>query len=708
MFSEYPHLLFSLISISSAFFLGFLALFRYRSRGGINFAVLNFSMGIWQLGKLVKNTALAFPIDVDIGFWSSLSFAGATWVYPAFYRMACRLSFRDRGVFAWLSLLAIGSALVFTVLEARGHLGYGLRATPYGYYKDVKPLYFLYMGFYFGFMFLAAYLVYPGHYRKDLATRRQASAIFQGALVGFTLGGLEFVGMFGEPLYPLADLAPFIFGTALYWAIFRFNFLEAKDWLKNVLVGAGYFALLLLVSYALFHLNDFLLLQMGVGSGSFLSVFLFALVLFLVTPVALFLNTWIRRRFFPVRHSYRRIYVTLAARLADLDHAGAMFQFVLDEMRREFGYEGGTAVLFEYRDGLYRRENPTVLGRPLPPSALPALKRAAFPKLLSRKQILLQLRFGHFKEPEKHAAQMGLRLLSRLGADIGIPVLAKGQLAGVLLFPERSFRAEDWEQIADLLQSLAELLAAEVHQLGLLKAQGEQQHLSKLGTMAAGLAHELKNPLEGIYGAAQILKEEGKGNARFIDIVMKSAVRLHDIVQQYLQFARPFRLQLEKLDLSAWLENFVQEQNSLRTKEAAGPRLDYVEGSSASPSPSAPSSPSGAEAGPRFAEADPDGIRQILLNLVQNAKRHHEGEGPIRVVLRSEGAHLCVDVEDEGPGVDPQHRSRLFEPFFTTATKGTGLGLAISRRIAKEMGGDLVFAPKERGSRFTLSVKAPS
>ncbi len=202
--------------------------------------------------------------------------------------------------------------------------------------------------------------------------------------------------------------------------------------------------------------------------------------------------------------------------------------------------------------------------------------------------------------------------------------------------------------------------------------------------IAANVAHEIKNPLEGIYGAAQILKEEGKGNPKFIDMILKDSVRLNGVVQQFLQFSRPFRTRMSDFDLVESVSGFCREQASVAGSEKVRfhSDSDYVP-----------------------IHADQEGLRQVLLNLYQNARRYQDAGKAVDVSVRGKGEYAEVLIEDDGEGIPEGNRERVFDPFFTTSSKGTGLGLAISRKIAREMGGDLYFEPKQPGARFVLSLK---
>lgn len=202
--------------------------------------------------------------------------------------------------------------------------------------------------------------------------------------------------------------------------------------------------------------------------------------------------------------------------------------------------------------------------------------------------------------------------------------------------------------------------------------------------IAANVAHEIKNPLEGIYGAAQILKEEAKGNPKFIEMILKDSVRLNNVVQQFLQFSRPFRPNMADFDLVDTVSAFCKEQASLAGEGCVAFSTDCAE---------AP------------VHADHEGLRQIMLNLFQNARRYQPAGRPVGVSVRGCGDYAELAIEDDGEGIPVANREKVFDPFFTTSSKGTGLGLAISRKIAREMSGDLYFEPKQPGARFVLALK---
>ncbi|MBN9688286.1 MULTISPECIES: ATP-binding protein [unclassified Corallococcus] len=217
----------------------------------------------------------------------------------------------------------------------------------------------------------------------------------------------------------------------------------------------------------------------------------------------------------------------------------------------------------------------------------------------------------------------------------------------------------------------------------------EHEKLAGIGRLAAGVAHEINNPLGVILGYVRLLQRRAEGPlAEDLRVVEEEAVRCQDIVEGLLDLARPGRGPREPVALRDACEEVV-----LRLREAT--RLGSVTVD---------------VHGEGTAWAQAPRLRQVLLNLVKNAAEA-AGEGgrvEVRITVDADGS-ARVAVSDSGPGVTPEARARLFEPFFTTKPSGTGLGLAVSQAIAEAHGGRIdVDTGALGGARFTLSLPPPS
>jgi two-component system, NtrC family, nitrogen regulation sensor histidine kinase GlnL len=225
--------------------------------------------------------------------------------------------------------------------------------------------------------------------------------------------------------------------------------------------------------------------------------------------------------------------------------------------------------------------------------------------------------------------------------------------------------------------------------------------LALMGTLAAGLAHEIRNPLGGIKGAAQLLRRSVDANPtvhEFIDIMIREVDRVNQLIEQLLDLSRPAQLTLEPVNIHEILEDvLLLEAQTVGEKEIQirkyfDPSLPPINGDRAQ-------------------------LVQVFLNLIKNAFQAMEQSGALTVTTRLEtdyhirghdsapNRYIWVDLADEGAGIADEDLPQIFSPFFTTKTNGTGLGLATCYRIIKEHGGLIrVESTAGKGSTFKVSL----
>lgn len=215
--------------------------------------------------------------------------------------------------------------------------------------------------------------------------------------------------------------------------------------------------------------------------------------------------------------------------------------------------------------------------------------------------------------------------------------------------------------------------------------------MAAVGEMAAGLAHEIGNPLAAISGSVQMLSPAVAGDPqeeKLVGILVRESERLDRTVKSFLQFARPKERSSVPFDVAELLREHVELlRNSAEKTEAH--TLDLV-------------------LEPRHATvlADPDQISQIFWNLARNALRAMPDGGMLRIVGRVVGDNYRLAVQDEGQGMSEEERANLFHPFQSFFDDGTGIGMAIVYRIVEEHGGTLDVDSSE-GVGTTITVKIP-
>jgi two-component system sensor histidine kinase PilS (NtrC family) len=223
-----------------------------------------------------------------------------------------------------------------------------------------------------------------------------------------------------------------------------------------------------------------------------------------------------------------------------------------------------------------------------------------------------------------------------------------------------------------------------------------QQRLAAVGEMAAGIAHEIRNPLASMSGSMQMLKQElplSGEQAQLMDIVLRESERLNQTIKSFLAYARPQRFSVEQLDLRRVVqETAMLLRNSIEVEDRH--RIECR--------------PSDREV---LMDADEGQIRQILWNLATNGLRAMPDGGTLLLgaAADSDGddRRAVLTVEDEGVGIAPEDVDGIFQPFRGSFGKGTGLGLAIVHRIVTDYGGQIDVRPRPSGgTMFRISFPA--
>lgn len=284
------------------------------------------------------------------------------------------------------------------------------------------------------------------------------------------------------------------------------------------------------------------------------------------------------------------------------------------------------------------------------------------------------------------------------------------QLIGLLCIKDDRFRDAFASAELDVLSAIAAQLGITLQNSQLYERMKERDRLAALGQMAAGLAHEIRNPLGAIKGAAEFIAPTNEGRlpddaGEFVNIVIDETRRLNRVVSQFLDYARPWRgdkQPLSQQELVEVIEKTVQLlRQTLEEKNPDGTKPQILLELSADL--------------PRVL-GDPERLKQVFLNLGQNALQAMEGttDGSPTLTIataRRTGTRLgsaCVEIrfQDTGPGLEPHTLKNLFIPFFTTKERGTGLGLPISQRIVENHGG-LIEARNRPGGGATFVVVLP-
>lgn len=545
-----------------------------------------------------------------------------------------------------------------------------------------------------------------------------------GALaMTFTLA--DFVAFLGVNLPPIGAVLAVVFLFVLAESLTRPRLADLYELSGRLLVSTA-------LAFALAGIFYVFITYIGRFGAMYLNAVLAAIVfLVLFEPLEHEFETRINRFFFRERYDLESSVAELRRRLAHTLETEEMIEVVIQGLERSRRVTT-CAVYLRDQDG----NGFDLVGAigAAPPSRLESLAmRPLLEKLglsmsleeLARENEGLESRGTSSESDTPHETISPiLTAAEALGTLKSSVVLAirgdSEELVGLLCVADDRVRDAFTPEEISLLETVAAQMGVAIANSRIYARMKERDRLAALGSMAAGLAHEVKNPLGAIKGAAQLLEEvnqqafeQDPTTKEFLGIILEETDRLNRVVGSFLDYARPHAGNPVPLDINGAVRRSVQILSSQKTDDNIDIRLEL------------------ADELPR-ASIDPEKLRQVLMNLVQNAiQAMHGTTGRVTIMtshrraprtawvtssppsnnsgrLPPDDAEVVeITVADTGPGISQKVLKNLFVPFFTTKEQGTGLGLAISQSIVQNAGGSIqVQSQQGSGTRFTITLPA--
>jgi len=523
--------------------------------------------------------------------------------------------------------------------------------------------------------------------------RRRARVVLAGAIVAFGLPLVALLAFFlaGLPLsFSLLTLTGFIFPLAIGYAVIRHDLFEADRLVRQSLVYAALTALVAFAYAASVVVADRVAAGLDLRQSALFPIAFVLVVLATIVPIRDRVQRAVDDLFHRGRIDYKGTIARASEHMTTLLDRAALVRYVLATMRDSLHLDAPSVWECEAA-GLVRRGGD--LGR-IPPEA---------PELAALVAIGRPLSLDEVEQSRVLADRRDVlrRLFHALDAVLVVPMLREGSVTGCLAVRGKATGATLSSDDLDVLRTLANETAAAlanataIAQLAEARVQlARSEQLAVIGELSAAVAHGIRNPLAGIRLAAQLGLEAASGGdavRESFEDVLGAVDKLEAQVRGILDFARPFEPRLEPLELPGLARSVL---------DTAAARL---EASRLTVSLDLPSSL------PRVL-ADRAHLTQAMQELVGNAIDAMPHGGRITIDARSgDGSPPVVrlGVCDEGPGVPPEVRDRIFQLFMTTKSTGTGVGLAVVRKIMERHGGRVTLdATAARGARFVLELPA--
>jgi signal transduction histidine kinase len=542
----------------------------------------------------------------------------------------------------------------------------------------------------------------------------------------FTLG--DFISFLGGAFHSLPPIG------AVLSTVFLFVLAESltRPRLADLYEMAG--RLLVATALAFCLAGIFYLFVTYVGRFNTYLNSVLAAILFLVLfePLQSEVETRIHQFFFRERYDLETTVAALRRRLAHVLEIDEMVETLIDGLERS---RRVTSMAIYLRD--QEGDGFDIVGS-LGATAPRRIETLTARPLLDRLKDMPSVSLEEVARERKEEESPLLTAAASLGALQGCVLLGvkvdEDDLVGLICVADDRVRDAFTPEEITLLETVASQIGVAIANSRIYSRMKERDRLATLGALAAGLAHEVKNPLGAIKGAAQLLEElDGASSGdpsskEFIGIILEEVDRLNRVVGSFLDYARPKAGNPVPLDINAAVRRTIQILSSQLADQVKDLRLELHE-------------PLGR------AQIDPEQFRQVLINLVQNAVQATDGDGRVTVstmqrriaratwgtapdrassrdgdenengqtvrdsatMRRSQPDDvevIEVSVRDTGPGISQKVLKNLFIPFFTTKERGTGLGLAISQSLVQNAGGT-IDVQTQSGAGTTFTIRLP-
>jgi signal transduction histidine kinase len=658
------------------------------------FAFGAFTLAFWNLIYVVfysvKDRDLAFELLRPIR-------SGAMFLFPAVFHLSMslpgrprhpilrRILFVDYIVFA---LLVVANAFDLVVKD--------LRVVQWGYYSVGTPLYGVFIILVLAnFIGAIGLLIYEYKTTVDARMRLQLKFWLFGMAIALPLGLTNMLPAYGVPIYPLGNLGSAAWAGIVAYGIARHRLMDIEVAVSKGIAYIGGLVILVMPAFLLAVAMQ----RLAFGeihydlSAGMLTLLLAMAILFPIVRSRT--EARVERSLFPQKQASRQALATFARSVIRILDRERLTRECTDKLQQVFGTECVACFL---ADEMRRKLELRCATGPLPACSTILCGDLFVEWLANHSDSVLrdELEEGRLGEVPYQLADM----CKVNDWEVVVPLATGSTLVGLIGLGRRrdlkAFTAGDLE----LLNNVAAQASIAFENARLYEELRKSRdiinragRLSALGTLAAGIAHEIRNPLVSIQTFFQLAPSrlaDEEFMSGFLGLAEGEVQRISNLISELLSFAKSPALASGEVDVA----DVVDRTITLLAPQAKTQRVELVRSEMLGIPPIL---------------ADRDQVRQVLINIVLNAIQATNSGGTVSISARvkeRDGRDYCqFQITDTGPGIPADIREEIFNPFFTTRDKGTGLGLPIANQIVTEAGGSIGLESAEgRGTTFSIEL----
>jgi signal transduction histidine kinase len=664
-----------------------------KNQVNIAYALLNFCLAVWILWDILSVTLS--PADLATALLlSRLCYALAVFV-PIFYlHFVYALVGIKRKV--WLYSGYVLTLILFLSIFSKYFIKGIILGTAFNQPRllvNGATLFDVFTILYFATAIIGVIEMIRAYPRAEGRRRRQIGYFILATFIAYSAGPIYFLSMFGIPVPPVDNLLLGFYTMLMAYAIVKQRFLDITVVISKTtarLITYGFYAGIYLGT-VIFYFNfisakpDFLLLLFTIAFG--------ILGVETASATRLAIQTTTDKLFLRGKYDY---YFELEHIGSDLSNC-AGFEDLLRHLNNAFvnNLEVGHPRLFVPQDLWKKDKSPDYLAYDLissQPTTEVIERRNPIIKFLSLENGVLEKGFNVPEEIRPHFNQRQVHLM--------IPCHFRNKLMGILALGDKLSQDDYTDEDLRLLKNIANQIAAALErgrayedlkeEVERSRAQLEiSARLSSLGTLAAGVTHEIRNPLGVIQSKLELLPgklDDKEFLMNLSEVLPRHIERIVGLINRLLFFARPEKKMTQKIKIAQILQDtidLVDGEASRRNIKISREIKDFE------------------------VLGDFGQLSQVFLNIMLNAIQSMGAGGELKVSTSSHDNWVKASISDTGPGIAPENVEKIFDPFFTTRSSGTGLGLSIARRIVEEHKGEIsVVSEPGRGATFTVKLPA--
>ena len=664
----------------------------------ITFTRFALSIAVWSIFYFFWQLANS---EAAAAWLARILFVGCYFIPSCFFHHVVTLTGEHRKL-GKNRLIRLGylASFLFLILFPTRLVIQGVIAKPFFPYWPHKGILFdFYTAFFFFFVGYGNWILYLAYRKSSTRSRRQFGILLLGSTIAFLGGATNFFLLYDIPIPPFGNVIVPLFMLITSYSIMRYKFMDIQVVITRTGILAAIYGVVLGVPFLLGSFGRPPLME-WFGVSWWLVPLILCTILATIGPFAYaYLRRQAEARLLKEQRRYQRTLQLASRGMTQVRNVDRLSNLITRLVSRTVGMTHASLFLWDETHQSY------VLRASHGPKRLSLQSRYA----LEASHPLIRWLVEHRRpltadDAVQHPDRTLRSELEALESMLVIPGLMEHRLTGFLaLGPKRSgawYSSDDLHAFSTLANeasvaienagSYEELLKVNEQ----LKAASErllrQERLAAAGQFAAGMAHEIKNPLSAIKTFAQYLPEKYMDPAfreKFFRIVQEEIDRINTIIQELSDFARPAPLQLKSVRLSELLDDTLSLLSNQCLKQGIEIRNSSNDNG-------------------LVIHADPQQLKQVLLNLLLNGMEAMEGGGRLEVATQLKGDQAVLRVSDTGAGIAPEYLSQVWDPFFTTKERGMGLGMAIVKGVVERHGGSIHLS-STLGKGTTVEVSFP-